>query len=220
VTLRRRRTGETPGGRGRFEGYDVLGQSPTWDEVTAGVVLRRLGPPAPLRFFTDDEEAVVRPLLDRLLAQYGEPKVPVFEAIDERLAEARGDGWRHEEMPEDGEAWRRSLAELDRRAREEHGRSFPELPREDQGKLIESFRTAERVDEMPAKWVWNLWMRYALTAFYAHPWAWNEIGFGGPAYPRGYKNLGLDGREDWERPETRARDPVPWARGFEEEPGR
>jgi hypothetical protein len=59
--------------------------------------------------------------------------------------------------------------------------------------------------------VWSLWTRYACTAFYAHPYAWNEIGFGGPAYPRGYKNLGIDRREPWERPERDARDPVAWA---------
>ena len=54
-------------------------------------------------------------------------------------------------------------------------------------------------------------MRYACAAFYSHPWAWNEIGFGGPAYPRGYKNLGFDRREPWEVAERDADDPVPWA---------
>ena len=34
-------------------------------------------------------------------------------------------------------------------------------------------------------------MRYASTAFYSHPSAWNEIGIGGPAYPHGYKNIGM-----------------------------
>jgi hypothetical protein len=53
-------------------------------------------------------------------------------------------------------------------------------------------------------------MRYACSAFYSHPWAWNEIGFGGPAYPRGYKYLALGAREPWEVPERDARDPVPW----------
>jgi hypothetical protein len=46
--------------------------------------------------------------------------------------------------------------------------------------------------------VWSLWTRYACTAFYSHPWAWNEIGFSGPAFPRGYKNAGLDSREPFE----------------------
>jgi hypothetical protein len=43
-----------------------------------------------------------------------------------------------------------------------------------------------------------------VTAFYAHPWAWNEIGFGGPGYPRGYMRLGADQREPWEGEEARA----------------
>ena len=49
-----------------------------------------------------------------------------------------------------------------------------------------------------AKHVWSLWTRYACAAFYSHPWAWNEIGFSGPAYPRGYLNPGINAREQWE----------------------
>ena len=47
------------------------------------------------------------------------------------------------------------------------------------------------------------------TAFYSHPAAWNEIGFAGPAYPRGYKNLGVDRREPFEVP-TRAPTTTRW----------
>ena len=39
-------------------------------------------------------------------------------------------------------------------------------------------------------------MRSMLAAFYSHPWAWNEIGFGGPAYPRGYARLGVGHERD------------------------
>jgi hypothetical protein len=47
-----------------------------------------------------------------------------------------------------------------------------------------------------------------LSTFYSHPWAWNEIGFGGPAYPRGYSRLGPGQREHWESPPEFNRDPV------------
>ena len=47
-----------------------------------------------------------------------------------------------------------------------------------------------------------------LSAFYSHPWAWNEIGFGGPAYPRGYARLGAGQRESWEGAPAFERDPV------------
>ena len=38
--------------------------------------------------------------------------------------------------------------------------------------------------------------------YYTHPDAWNEIGFGGPASPRGYVRLGFDERDPWEARET------------------
>jgi hypothetical protein len=39
-------------------------------------------------------------------------------------------------------------------------------------------------------------------AYYAHPVAWNEIGFGGPAGPRGYVRMALDRRDPWEAAEA------------------
>jgi hypothetical protein len=64
---------------------------------------------------------------------------------------------------------------------------------------------------MSASHVWSLWTRYACTAFYSHPWAWNEMGFGGPAYPRGYKARHVGGRERWEVADHDDADPVPFA---------
>lgn len=198
----------TPGGRGRFPGYDVLAQSPAWDDVTTATVLARLRTAGPPRFFTATEEAVARPLLDHLLAQDEEPRVPVFEMIDARLADNQTDGWRHEDLPDDPVAWRRSLAALDTSAVEGHGNPFGTLPRDDQVALLETVRTSDRWQGMPAAHVWDLWLRYACTAFYAHPWSWNEIGFGGPAYPRGYKNLGVNRREPWEVADADGTDPL------------
>jgi gluconate 2-dehydrogenase subunit 3-like protein len=212
--------GVSPGGQGRFDGYDVLGQLSTWDEVTAGVVLRRLGPPEPMRFFRPAEEAIAAALFDHLLGQWDEPKVPVLAMVDERLTGDRTDGWHHVDLPPDREAWHLTLSLLDHDATGRHGRAFAELARDEQAAVIQAVqdRTGEPAGQwhgLPAGHVWSLWTRYACTAFYAHPWAWNEIGFGGPAYPRGYKNVGLDKREPWERPERDAHDPIPDVRSAE-----
>jgi hypothetical protein len=51
-------------------------------------------------------------------------------------------------------------------------------------------------------------MRGVVSAFYSHPWSWNEIGFGGPAYPRGYARIGAGQREHWETPPVFDPDPV------------
>ncbi|HVW34509.1 MAG TPA: gluconate 2-dehydrogenase subunit 3 family protein [Acidimicrobiia bacterium] len=213
---RQRRSGPTPGGEVRFPGFDVIDQAPKWDPVTTGVVLSRLTLPPPLRFFTPAEEAAARPLLDRLLAQDDEPRVPVFELIDARLAEGEIDGWRYDNMPEDGQAWKQSLAHLDTDAKGYGAGRFADLGAGEQAAVLEAVRTAEHWHGLPAGRLWELWMRYACAAFYSHPWAWNEIGFPGPAYPRGYKALGLDHQENWEKREVDASDPVPWAERIEQ----
>jgi hypothetical protein len=65
---------------------------------------------------------------------------------------------------------------------------------------------ADRWHGFPPAQVWSLWTRYACTAFYSHPWAWSEIGFAGPAYPRGYKNIGVDKLEPFEVRDARPSD--------------
>ena len=63
-------------------------------------------------------------------------------------------------------------------------------------------------DELPPARAWKVVTRAMLSAFYSHPWAWNEIGFGGPAYPRGYARVGVGQRENWEGAAAFGRDPV------------
>ena len=92
----------TPQGRGRFPGFDVIDSVDEWDEVTAGAVLGRLVHPSDLAFFTPREVSVAAPLLDLLLAQDDEPRVPVLELVDARLAVGETDGWHYDELPEDG----------------------------------------------------------------------------------------------------------------------
>jgi hypothetical protein len=42
-----------------------------------------------------------------------------------------------------------------------------------------------------------------VKSYYAHPIAWSEIGWGGPASPRGYVRLQADRRDPWEAAEAR-----------------
>jgi len=209
----------TPQNKGRFPGFDVLDQVDAWDDVTAGVMLRRLAPPGALAFFTPQEVGIAGPLLDLLLAQDGEPRVPVLALIDERLAVGETDGWHYDDLPEDSQAWRETLAALDADARAKHHRGFAELIPREQAGLVQAVQDlagdGKKWHAWPASRVWSLWTRFACTAFYSHPWAWNEIGFPGPAYPRGYLNPGVDSRDKWEVADQHSTDPVTFSERVE-----
>lgn len=211
--------GVTPQGRGRFPGFDVLDQAHRWDDVTAGVVLARLTLPKMLSFFTPHEVGVAEPMLNLLMDQDSEPRVPVLALIDGRLSIGETDGWHYDDLPEDGQAWRDTLARLDEDARARHGAGYAELSTAEQARLLQDVAdlaaSGGSWHGVTAKHVWSLWTRYACTAFYSHPWAWNEIGFPGPAYPRGYLNAGINARERWEVADHDDVDPVPFARRVE-----
>jgi hypothetical protein len=199
------------GSRDRFPGLDVLGQARHWDRVTADLVTARLDPPSGLAFFTAAEAACAGVLLNLLAGQEDEQEISLLHMVDARLAAGETDGWRYRDMPEDGQAWRDTLSYLDADADGRGGTTFAAAPQEQQLELIQAVQDLGSKDwhGLNAAHVWSLWTRYACTALYAHPLAWQEIGFSGPAYPRGYKNTGVDKLEPFEVRDARpSGDPI------------
>ena len=204
--LPRQRRGTTPQMHGRFPDYDVLENARHWDPVTREAVFARVCEVPPLVFFTPLEAQALRPFLDVALAQDDEPRIPVLEMVDAKLTRGEGDGYRHHDMPEDGETWRRVAGHL-------IADEFAGLGDEARRAWVQRLHDGEMSwEDLNAKTAWSVVMRHSLSAFYSHPWAWNEIGFGGPAYPRGYMRMGVGdhvGREPHERDEAFELDPVP-----------
>jgi len=204
--LPRQRRGTTPQMRGRFPDYDVFDNAGHWDAVTREVVTARVRDVPAIEFFTPGEAQALRPFLDVALAQDDEPRIPVLEMVDAKLARGEGDGYRHHDMPEDGETWRRVARHL-------IADEFAALGDESRRAWVQRLHDGEMSwEDLNAEKAWSVVMRHALSAFYSHPWAWNEIGFGGPAYPRGYMRMGVGdhvGREPHERDEAFELDPVP-----------
>jgi hypothetical protein len=202
--LPRQRRGTTPQMHGRYPDYDVLANAQHWDPVTRELILARAREIPPVRFFDALEEEVLRPFLDVVLAQDSEPRIPVFEMVDAKLYEGKLDGYRYADMPEDPETWRivgRGLRDA----------GFVQAGHEERVALVDRFTKGDfEWEGVNVERAWSVVMRGALSEFYSHPWAWNEMGFGGPAYPRGYMRLqpGPPGREPHEAIETFGLDPV------------
>jgi len=201
--LPRQRRGITPQMHGRYPDYDVLANARHWDETTRRAILDRVENPPPLRFFGAEEARTLGVFLDVVLAQDAEPRIPVLAMVDAKLHDGKLDGFRYAHMPDDRETWRLVAAALD---------GFADLGAAERYEVVAAFADG-RLDglEIDASSAWSVVMRGALSEFYSHPWAWNEIGFGGPAYPRGYMRLqpGPAGREPYEAEEAFDVDPVP-----------
>jgi hypothetical protein len=207
--LPRQRRGTTPQGRGRYPDYDVLAEADHWDEVTRRVVLDRVERTPSLRFFDEAEAATLGAFCDTALAQDSEPRVPVLAVVDEKLTENRLDGYRYVDMPSDRQTWRQVARCLDAEARALGADDFAAASQGIRDNVVDRFAHGDLEWEgLPVEKAWIVVMRAVLGAFYSHPWAWNEIGFGGPAYPRGFARLGPGQHEHWEKPPEFEVDPV------------
>jgi hypothetical protein len=210
--LPRQRRGVVPQRRGRYPDFDVLAEAAHWDEVTRRVVLARVEDVPPIRFFTADEAQTLEAFCDTVMAQDSEPRIPVLAFVDDKLHTDRLDGFQYASMPDDRDTWRLVARGLDEQARQAGHADFAEGPTGVRIDIVARLHRAEvhgGVEVVPdAALAWKVVMRAILSAFYAHPWSWNEIGFGGPAYPRGYARLGIGRHEAWEREEAFELDPV------------
>lgn len=199
---------------GRYPDYDVLTATDSWDRATTAVVMARLEKPGPLRFFSHDEEPTLRAFCDTVMAQDVEPRIPVAEFVDDKLASGRLDGFQYVDMPDDRETWHVVLAGLDHAAFNRCNTSgFAESDVANQEAIVDDFAHGRLSggpwDELNVSRAWSVCMRGILAGFYSHPWAWNEIGFGGPAYPRGFMRLGpVSTTEPFERHGATDEDPA------------
>lgn len=195
----------------RFPGYDVLSKrlTPSWNTKTRDVVARRLAIGGDPKFFTPDELQTVAAIAARIVPQPKAcPPIPVASLIDVNLHNGSSDGYRQANMPREGEAWRLGLNALNAEARSAHGKEFRHLPDTEQDMLLTRMQKGELHDaawgEMKPKAFFETRMaRDIVLAYYAHPTAWSEIGWGGPAAPRGYVRMDYDERDEWEAAEVK-----------------
>ena len=194
----------------RFPGYDVLNKRDgvSWNEATRRTLEARLSLPREPRFFTPVEWLTLCAVCDRIIPQPSDREaVPVAAMLDERLLRGRTDGFRRVRLPQQDAAWRRGLAALTADARMRYGGDFHAIDIEEQDDLLRRCQAGELSGQawgdMPSKEFFaHRVLPDIASAYYAHPFAWNEIGFGGPASPRGYVRMDFDRRDPWEAAEA------------------
>jgi hypothetical protein len=195
----------------RFPGYDVLSkrQGLSWNDKTREVIAQRLSIGSEPQFFTADEILTVFAAADRIVPQPPtRPAIPVAMLVDLKLHLARSDGYRLPGTPRDGEAWRFGLKALDVESRAAFNAPFHKLRAADQDLLLARMQRGELRNPAWTEMTSDVFFRMRLArdiifAYYAHPTAWSEIGWGGPASPRGYVRMDYDERDPWEAAEIK-----------------
>ena len=188
-----------------------------WDEVTRRVVRDRVDRVPPFRFFDEREQAT----LDAPAATASPRRTPsrgsrCSPSSTRSSTRTAATATSYFDMPSDRRRLAHGRARPRRRgarARRRHLRRALDFDH----RAASSATGSPRPSSYGGAWAtlnvaraFGIVMRDTCEAFYSHPWAWNEIGFGGPAYPRGYAAFGspeLGEREHWEGVEAFERRP-------------
>jgi hypothetical protein len=201
------------GGRTPYPEYDVMAPDKwrhDWDEKTRQLVIDRLRDVPARAFFSAEAFATLEVVCRRLLPQDDRPTelhIPIAPCIDERLAKGDGDGYRYEDMPWDDAAYRLGIVGIDQTSQALFGGvTFTALEAQAQDGVLAAIEDGDPPGEvwqqLPARRFFRLLIQDVIAVYYAHPAAWNEIGFQGPASPRGHIRLALGTRDPWEAEET------------------
>ncbi|WP_313086792.1 gluconate 2-dehydrogenase subunit 3 family protein [Pseudomonas sp.] len=194
----------------RYPGYDVLRKrlGPSWNEPSRQVVDRRLAVPRDDLFFSPTQWRTLQAICARIVPQPSDrPPIPVAALVQIKVGENRGDGYRDARLPPLQQAWILGLDALDQAARAHHQQPFAALPAAQQDDLLAAMQRDELKGDawqgMSAAAFFSHRLVHEISAaYYSHPTAWNELGFGGPASPRGYVRLAEDRRDSWEAAEA------------------
>ncbi|MGC1338462.1 MAG: gluconate 2-dehydrogenase subunit 3 family protein [Candidatus Binataceae bacterium] len=197
---------------GYYPKFSTLRQQKFWDAKTREVVLDRVNNVPEIRFFSPQEIRLLGAVCDRILPQDDRDdshKIPIVPQIDRRLFENSHNGYRYEDMPPDREAFKLGLAAIEKIAQHLYRCGFIEIGPLEQDEILRSLHDGNPSAahdiwiQMPVERFWMLLVSDCAEAYYSHPWAWDEIGFGGPAYPRAYMRLERGEAEPWESEEKR-----------------
>ena len=197
---------------GYYPKFSTLAQRNFWDDTTRRVVLTRVETTPEIAHFSPDEVAFWTVVFDHIVPQTDrvpERRVPIVPRVDHKLATHQTIGYRFADMPGEAEVYALGRRAIDEEAVAAYGAPFVELPYERRELVL------ERIHDAKAEAAADVWSRMSIHRFWAqlvndgvdaycaHPWVWDEMGFGGPAYPRAYIRLERGEPEPWEVEERR-----------------
>lgn len=189
-----------------YPNFNVLDEEKNWDPHTREIVDKRVQIQQfySFKFFTQPEANALYQLCSVLLDDRSYPVIAfVVHHFDSTLKAGLGESQRKAGVPKQSVLIRDGLALLDQACIHEYGSTLDaleeEIKKEVVGKLMQgSFPPRSIRKKFPINEFIQKISSEAVSAYYSHPTIWSEIGYAGPAYPRGYVRSELGLTDPWE----------------------
>lgn len=189
--------------KSRYPNYDVLKEQEAWDSHSRSIVLARLESVHTYTSLTLIEAEMLRAICSLLAGDSRADIIQfVLSHIDQSLDAPTGESERQAALPKAGDLLRHGLKRIDQWSVSHHNRPFIDLTEAEQLSAVTAL-SEERLASneqwtFPQKALFNKLLSWTVESYYSHPTVWSEIGYGGPAYPRGYVRANIGQLDPWE----------------------
>lgn len=192
---------------GLYPAFDVMASADHWDPHTRDIVERRLQVQSlqACQFLNAHEADTLLHLCGALLDDWRMPVLAfVVHHFDATLHAGIGESQRKVGVPAGAVLIREGLSALDRLCKDRYGQPFAAVESDSRKRFVQALMAghiqleAGNGGSFPTADFMNKIMSNAVAAYYSHPAVWSEIGYAGPAYPRGYVRSELGLTDPWE----------------------
>lgn len=187
----------------RYPDWNVMNNADHWDEHTSKLVQKRLDGSTSLKFLHPEEAELLRVVCARLLADTDEERINVVVAhIDKKLAEKISAGYRQVRLPDARVLYRDGLRGITEAAKVQFRHEFLELEDQQQNEVLKAIADGHARGstwmKLPAQQFFKKLLHDTIEIYCSLPPVWSEMGYAGPAYPRGYVRIELGATDPWE----------------------
>lgn len=185
-----------------YSEFDVMNEKEHWDPHTAEIVEKRLHPNK-LSVLRQEEASTLFELCAGLLAEKRNPILSyVIYHFDSTLKSDIGEAQRKKNVPKQKDLILTGLQLLNNYTEGQFNKVFSSLEDEVKkdviGQMINGSLKLQEGTVFPTKEFIMKILDIAASSYYSHPTVWSEIGYAGPAYPRGYVRSELGLTDPWE----------------------
>ncbi|MEW9702236.1 gluconate 2-dehydrogenase subunit 3 family protein [Paenibacillus sp. SI8] len=188
----------------QYPTYDVMKEQEEWDDHTRSIVKGRITRDHLYHFLTPVEAECLRTWCSLLMDDdRGEIIQYVIGHIDQIAVDNKGESQRKIGVPPLEILLRQGLKAIDESGWIAASQPFSQLDESAQRQIMlhiseGTLPATEAWQGIPQKDLFQKLLTLTVEAYYSHPQVWSEIGFGGPAYPRGYVRADLGQQDPWE----------------------
>lgn len=184
--------------------FDVMKEAPEWDDHTREIVKKRLEKISSYEALNSEETQMLASISATLIDDDRKDVLSfILKHMDNQLHSKIGEDQRKTGTPLEADLIRSGLSAIATTARDSYGGSFHQLSIVQRQTLLGQVERGELPGTgvwygLPQKELFKKLLILAVEAYYSYPTVWSEIGYAGPAYPRGYVRSELGLADPWE----------------------